>query len=91
MGHVYLPVSVSVKNRSCLVVGGGVVALRKVETLLDYDTEITVISPEVHEKLEYHAKRGRIKLEKREYRSPEASAYGLVISLAVLFMAKLKR
>jgi siroheme synthase-like protein len=62
------------------VVGGGLVALRKVESLLDYDAAITVVAPEAHEKLEYHAKRGRITLERREYQSPEASRYGLVIS-----------
>lgn len=75
-----MPINVSVMNRPCLVVGGGPVALRKVEALLDYDTAITVIAPEVHEKLEYHAERGKITLEKREYRSPEAAAFGLVVS-----------
>ena len=80
MKHKFMPISVSMKDRPCLVVGGGPVALRKVESLLDYDTAITVVAPEVDEKLEYHAKRGRITLEKREYRSPEAAAYGLVVS-----------
>jgi siroheme synthase-like protein len=80
MKHKFMPISVSMTDRSCLVVGGGPVALRKVESLLEYDTPITVVSPEADEKLEYHAKRGRITLEKREYQSPEASAYGLVVS-----------
>jgi len=75
-----MPISVSVKTRACLVVGGGEVALRKVETLLDYDTTITVIAPEVHDKLQYHASRKRITLKEREYRSPEAADYGMVIS-----------
>jgi siroheme synthase-like protein len=80
MKHKFMPISVSLRDRPCLVVGGGAVALRKVESLLDYDTAITVIAPEVDQKIEYHAERGRITLEKREYRSPEASAYGLVVS-----------
>jgi len=80
MAHKYMPISVSLADRACLVVGGGLVALRKVEGLLEYDTAITVVAPEVNDKLEYHAKRGRITLEKREYRSPEAAAYGLVIA-----------
>jgi siroheme synthase-like protein len=75
-----MPISVSLRDRPCLVVGGGLVALRKVESLLDYDTAITVVAPEAHEKLDYHAKRGRITLERREYRSPEAARYGLVVS-----------
>jgi siroheme synthase-like protein len=80
MTHKYMPISVSLADRACLVVGGGLVALRKVEGLLEYDTPITVVAPEVHEKLEYHAERGRITLEKREYRSPEAAAYGVVVA-----------
>jgi siroheme synthase-like protein len=75
-----MPISVSLKERPCLLVGGGVVALRKVESLLEYDTTITIVAPRVHDELEYHAKRGRLKLEKRRYQSPEASFYGLVIS-----------
>ena len=82
MRHKFMPISVSLKDRPCLVVGGGLVALRKVESLLDYETAITVVAPETHEKLEYHAKRGRITLERREYQSPEAADYGLVISAA---------
>jgi siroheme synthase-like protein len=80
MTHKYMPISVSLVDRACLVVGGGAIALRKVEGLLEYDTAITVVAPEAHEKLDYHAERGRITLEKREYRSPEAAAYGLVVA-----------
>lgn len=80
MPNTYMPITLAVKKRPALVVGGGAVALRKVETLLDYDTSITVIAPEVHEKLEYYASGGRITLEKRDYRSPEAAAFGLVVA-----------
>jgi siroheme synthase-like protein len=80
MKHKYMPINVAMSGRSCLVVGGGDVALRKVEGMLDYDTTITVVAPEVHDKLQYHAERGRITVEKREYRSPEAASYGIVIS-----------
>jgi len=80
MANNYMPITLSVNDRSCLVVGGGAVALRKVETLLDYETSITVISPEVDPKLESYLRRGKIRLEQRQYRSPEAASYGLVIS-----------
>lgn len=80
MKHKYMPVSISMENRTCLVVGGGAIALRKVENLLDYDCPITVIAPELDDKLVYHGEKKRITLEKREYSSPEAGGYGLVIS-----------
>jgi len=80
MKSEYMPVSVSMRDRPCLVVGGGSVALRKVENLLDYEAKITVVAPRAVEKLEYHARRGMIALEERAYRSPEAADYGVVIS-----------
>jgi len=76
----FMPIGVSLKDRTCLVVGGGLAAVRKVESLLEYVAAITVIASDADEKLEYHAKRERITLEKREYRSPEAATYGLVVS-----------
>jgi len=76
----FMPISVSLKDRRCMVVGGGVSALREVEDLLEYDAAITVVAPKMHDKLEFHAKRGSVTLEKREYRSPEAAGYGLVVS-----------
>ncbi|PKK84332.1 MAG: siroheme synthase [candidate division Zixibacteria bacterium HGW-Zixibacteria-1] len=80
MSHNYMPISIAMKNRKCLVVGGGRVALRKIETLINYDGEFTVIAPETEDKIDYYAQRGLIKLEKRAYKSPEAALYGLVIS-----------
>ncbi len=80
MKHKYMPVSVNLKDRNSLVVGGGKVALRKVDTLLDYDTKVTVIAPEVDPKLEMFAKQNKITLEKRRYNTPEAAGFGFVIS-----------
>jgi siroheme synthase-like protein len=80
MSYSYLPIGLSVKNKECLVVGGGTVALRKLENLADYDTRITVVAPDVHPQIEFLAREKKITLEKRGYRSPEAAAYGLVIS-----------
>jgi siroheme synthase-like protein len=75
-----MPVGISLKKSRCLVVGGGTVALRKVDNLLNYASEVTVVAPEIHEKLDYYARRGLIKVEKREYKSPEAAQYGIVIA-----------
>jgi len=80
MAHTYLPINISTRDRKCLVVGGGSVALRKIETLLDYRMAITVIAPEVHDKIGYHAERKLLQLEKREYKSPEAALFNIVIS-----------
>lgn len=47
----YFPFFVDVENQNCLVVGGGVVALRKIEKLLPFNPNITVVSPEVHKEI----------------------------------------
>jgi siroheme synthase-like protein len=80
MSNTYLPVSLSLSNRRVLVVGGGEVALRKIDTLLDYETSITVISPKAVEKISYYAEKKNLSLELREYKSPEAGNYDLVIA-----------
>ena len=81
MSNKYMPINIAMNNRKCLVIGGGNVALRKVESLMRYDgCSVTVVAPETVEKLQYHADHNRIKLEKRPYKSPEAIDYGLVIA-----------
>lgn len=80
MAHKYFPINLSIRNRRALVVGGGTVALRKVDTLLDYDADVTVIAPEPNDKIEYYASKNKITLHQRAYQSPEAAGYGLVIS-----------
>lgn len=80
MANRYLPISLTVENRACLVVGGGTVALRKIENMLDYATSITVIAPKLDPKIEYFGERGKVKIEKREYIPSEAGAYAMVIA-----------
>ncbi|MFZ5979070.1 MAG: precorrin-2 dehydrogenase/sirohydrochlorin ferrochelatase family protein [Candidatus Zixiibacteriota bacterium] len=80
MANKYLPINLSMRNRSCLIVGGGQVALRKIEYLLDYDTQITVVAPEIDKRIEFYAEKNKLTVEKRKYKSPEAASYGLVIS-----------
>ncbi len=78
-GDVY-PVMLDVKDRRCLVVGGGGVALRKVQGLVEEGARVTVIAPEVVEPLAEMAGDGRIRLEVRQYRPGEAAGYVLVFA-----------
>ena len=41
----YFPFFIEIKDKKCLVVGGGMVALRKIEKLLPFGVDITVVSP----------------------------------------------
>jgi uroporphyrin-III C-methyltransferase/precorrin-2 dehydrogenase/sirohydrochlorin ferrochelatase/precorrin-2 dehydrogenase/sirohydrochlorin ferrochelatase len=41
----YFPFFVDIKHKKCCVIGGGVIAYRKIEALLEFEADITVISP----------------------------------------------
>jgi siroheme synthase-like protein len=54
-------------GRRCVVIGGGEVALEKVEGLLACDGEVTVIAPDLLPALEEYAREGSIRWEHRAY------------------------
>jgi len=80
MKKKYLPINISLHERPCLVVGGGHVALRKIDNLIDYKADITVIAPEADDKIKYYEERGFLKLKERKYEKGEALKYALVIA-----------
>lgn len=43
----YFPMFVQLKNKKCFVIGGGRIALRKIEVLKDFEVDVTVIAPEM--------------------------------------------
>jgi len=56
----HYPINLDLKGRRCLVIGGGSVAERKVETLLEFEAEVVVIAPEITAKLSDLASSGTI-------------------------------
>jgi precorrin-2 dehydrogenase/sirohydrochlorin ferrochelatase len=72
---VSYPVNLLVAGKRCLVVGGGTVALDKVDGLLDAEAVVTVVAPELVDDLRSRP----VTLEERPYRSGEAGDYRLVI------------
>ena len=49
MANKFFPVSVDINNKNILVIGAGKIALRKVETLLNYNCNIIVITKDILE------------------------------------------
>lgn len=64
----YYPIFLRVEGRSCVVIGGGEVAERKVGALLEAGARVAVISPAVTPGLEALAASGRIAHRRRAYR-----------------------
>jgi uroporphyrin-III C-methyltransferase / precorrin-2 dehydrogenase / sirohydrochlorin ferrochelatase len=56
----YLPVFLNLRDRLTLVVGGGAVALRKIELLLKAHARVRVIAPTLHAELALYRDAGRI-------------------------------
>ena len=73
------PVNLVLTGRKCLVVGGGKVALRKVEGLLACGADVTVIAPEVHPDLQADP---HVTVKQRAYVEGDAArgGYRLVIT-----------
>jgi siroheme synthase (precorrin-2 oxidase/ferrochelatase) len=77
----YLPIAVDLESRVCVVVGGGEVAARKVETLLQTGAKVTVIAPEVSDEITAWAEREpRLTVARRAYRNGDLA--GAAIAFA---------
>ena len=74
------PVTLEVKNRHVLVVGGGGVALRKVQGLVEEGARVTVVAPEVVEPLAEMADRGEIVVERRAYQGDADHSWILIFA-----------
>jgi len=75
----YYPIFLDLKNRPCLVVGGGIVGRRKVATLLECGARVTVVAPTADENLQNLADAGAIELRKRPYQSTDLDGMFLII------------
>ena len=75
----YYPIHLDIKNRNCLIVGGGAVGTRKVNTLLECGARVIVVSPDPTPQLARLASEESITLKKRAYRSDDLGGMFLVI------------
>jgi len=76
----YFPVCLDIKDRPCLVVGGGRVAVRKVDGLLACGGAVTVVSPELVEGLAAMVADGRVRHLDRGYQRGDLAGSFLVIA-----------
>lgn len=73
----FYPIVLELSGRPVLVVGGGAVAERKVEGLLDADAQVTVVSPTVTPRLESWWRRGAIRYIPRYSRPSDLTGHAL--------------
>jgi uroporphyrin-III C-methyltransferase/precorrin-2 dehydrogenase/sirohydrochlorin ferrochelatase len=76
----YLPIFIQIKNRPCLVVGGGSIAARKVALLRKAQADVTVISPDLCEELQQLSEEQQIQHTAREFEDLDLESCVLVIA-----------
>jgi len=76
----YLPIFVQIKNRPCLVVGGGSIAARKVALLRKAQAEVTIVSPELCDELQQLCSDGLVQHTAREFEDLDLETCVLVIA-----------
>lgn len=75
---MFLPVGIDVKNKKCLIVGGGKTAYRKITVLSRYEAVIEVIAKEIKE--EKIRELRNIKITEEEFNKKDLKEYMLVIA-----------
>ena len=76
----YYPIFLDLSTHSCLVIGGGMVAERKVESLLQARGQVTVVSPTLTPKLRSWVADQVITAHERPYRSGDLKGFALVFA-----------
>jgi precorrin-2 dehydrogenase/sirohydrochlorin ferrochelatase len=76
----HYPIFLDLQDCPCLVIGGGTVAERKVETLLQAQGRVTVISPTLTSKLRSWAVERQITIHERPYCPGDLQGFSLVFA-----------
>jgi len=63
----FLPVFYKISAKSCLVVGGGAIAARKVELLLKAEGRVRVVAPEIDDRIREMAASHALEIEQRKF------------------------
>jgi uroporphyrin-III C-methyltransferase / precorrin-2 dehydrogenase / sirohydrochlorin ferrochelatase len=76
----FLPVFLKLKDRPCLVVGGGEVAARKVSLLVQARAQVTVLAPDLNSSLTALAKAGTVSYRNGTFSEADIAGFILVIA-----------
>lgn len=80
MERTYFPIFINLINKRVVVIGGGVIATRRVQTLCSFGCNIEVIAPEVSEPLKSLVKEEKITWHARPYQEGDVVGATIVVS-----------
>ncbi|MCZ6658056.1 MAG: siroheme synthase CysG [Gammaproteobacteria bacterium] len=76
----YLPLFLDLRGKDCLVVGGGVIALRKIELLSRAGANVTVVAEQFSKDVSAQATSNRVRLVERAYQESDVARRSLVVA-----------
>jgi len=76
----FLPIFLDVKDKPCLVVGGGEIAIRKIANLQRAGAAVRVVSPHLAEPLRAQARAGRIEHLEKAFEEQDLDKVHLVVA-----------
>jgi uroporphyrin-III C-methyltransferase/precorrin-2 dehydrogenase/sirohydrochlorin ferrochelatase len=76
---MYLPLLFK-EGLRCLVIGGGEVAARKIEILLDIPCDVTIVAPEISEPAAEEVRKRSVRWLQREYAPGDCRGFQLVVA-----------
>ncbi|MES9940699.1 MAG: siroheme synthase CysG [Candidatus Thiodiazotropha sp. 6PLUC2] len=76
----FFPIFLDIKNKTCLVIGGGAVAERKTALLLKSGADVVLISPELTQNLTGWRDMGRLNHVQRAFHDEDISEQHLIIA-----------
>lgn len=77
----YFPLLMNIDYKKVVVVGGGHVARQKVEALLPTKADVTVVSPNVTEKLQHYISEGAVKWQEKYFEPADLDDAALIFAV----------
>ena len=75
----YFPAFLKLDKMDILIVGGGAIATEKVEKLLDFTKNMTIIAPALSDTMKMYIQTHNLPYHDRSYKSGDIAAFGIVI------------
>ncbi|MBU1657598.1 bifunctional precorrin-2 dehydrogenase/sirohydrochlorin ferrochelatase [bacterium] len=75
----YFPAFLKLDNKKILIVGGGNIAYEKLDHLLDFTNDITVIAPELSQQMMQTIDEKNLQLKKRIYNTGDIKDFAIVV------------
>lgn len=75
----YFPAFIKLENKKILIVGGGYIAVEKIEKLLDFTIDITVIAEIISPQMQTILDKNSLIFEQKSYKKGDIDSFNIVI------------